>query len=128
VSYSQAEQRQAFADALTGITADVDGTTVTLTGSPVQPVTVAPYAAWPIWTATRPIGSLGGCVAVETDWIIAVALPGADAQTWSANGDPLTDAVLDALDRYRVDRVEPGQLLVADSGAVPCLRFTITGV
>jgi len=126
MSFTQSEQRQAFVDALTGVSADVDGAAVTVTGYPVQPVTVAPYAAWPIWTATRPIGGLG-CTIVETDWIIAVALPGADAQTWSANGDPLTDALLETLDRYHVDRVEPGQVLVADGGALPCLRITITG-
>ena len=127
MSYSQAEQRQAFADALTGVSADVGDTTVTVTGSPVQPVTVAPYAAWPIWSATRPQGTLSCGPVVETDWIIAVALPGSDAQTWSANGDALTDAVLIALDRYHVDRVEPGQVLVANGAAMPCLRFTITG-
>jgi len=127
MSYSQADQRQAFADALDGVTADVVGTTVTVTGYPVQPPTVAPYSAWPIWTATRPVGGLG-CTIVETDWIVALALPGADAQTWSANGDALTDAVLEALARYPVDRVEPGQVLVADGGSMPCLRFTITGL
>ena len=126
MSFTQSEQRQAFADALTGVTADVDGVTVTVTGSPVQPVTVSPYAAWPVWSATRPLGTLD-CLAYETDWVIAVALPGADAQTWSANGDALVDAVLEALKPYHVDRVEPGQVLVADGGAVPCLRFTITG-
>jgi hypothetical protein len=127
VSYSQAEQRQAFADVLTGVSADVDGVTVTVTGYPVQPVTVAPYSAWPIWSATRPVGGLG-CIVVETDWIVALALPGADAQTWSANGDALTDAVLEALSRYPVERVEPGQVLVADGGAMPCLRFAVNGL
>jgi len=126
VSYTQAVQRQEFADLLGTVVADVDGEQVALTGYPVQPATVAAYAAWPVWTATRPIATVG-CLIVETDWVIAVALPGADAQTWSANGDALTDAVLAALDRYHVDRVEPGQLLVADGSAVPLLRFTISG-
>ena len=126
MSYTQAEQRAAFAAALTGVTATVDGVDVTLSGYPVQPPTVAPYAAWPVWSATRPLGTLD-CLAYETDWTIAVALPGADAQTWSANGDALVDEVLVALDRYHVDRVEPGQVLVADGANVPCLRFTISG-
>lgn len=126
MSYTQTEQREAFAAALDGVTAVVDGVDVTLTGYPVQPPTVAPYAAWPVWSATRPLGTLD-CLAYETDWVVAVALPGADAQTWSVNGDALVDAVLTALERYHVDRVEPGQVLVADAAPIPCLRFTITG-
>jgi hypothetical protein len=118
---SQAEQRDAIVDALQGVTADVDGATVTVTAYPTRPSTLAPYQAWPVWMATRPIGM---CV-VERDWQVVLTLPGADAQTWVLNGDALVDAIADALDEWHLTRVEPGQLKIGDSGVMPVLAYTV---
>jgi hypothetical protein len=119
---SQAAQRDAIVDALDGVTADVDGSTVTIAATPTRPPTLAPYQAWPVWTATRPTAK---CV-VERDWQVIVTLPGADAQTWTVNGDALTDAVADALAEWHLTRIEPGQVNVSDAGtAMPVLIYTV---
>lgn len=118
---SQAQQRAAIVDAIDGVTAVVDGQTVTIEAHPTRPVPTVAYQAWPAWTATRPTAK---CV-VERDWQVMVALPGADAQTWIVNGDALVDAVADALGEWHVSRIEPGQLTVADAAGLPVLIYTL---
>ena len=118
---SQAQQRAAIVDALAGVSAEVDGQTVTIDAQPTRPKPTAAYQAWPVWMATRPVGM---CV-VERDWQVVLALPGADAQTWTLTGDALVEAVADALDVWHVTRVEPGQLPVADGAAIPVLVYTL---
>lgn len=118
---TQAQQRDAIVDALQGVTAVVDGQTVTIDAHPTRPSPTAPYQAWPVWTATRPTAA---CV-VERDWQVVVTLPGADAQTWILTGDALVEALADALGEWHVSRIEPGQLDVADAAALPVLIYTV---
>jgi len=117
---TQAQQRAAIVAALAGVTAVVDGQTVTIDAHPTRPRPTAAYQAWPVWTASRPVAM---CVA-ETEWQVVVALPGADAQTWTLTGDALVEAVGDALADWHLTRVEPGQLPVADGAAMPVLIYT----
>lgn len=119
---SQAVQRTELVAALHGTAVTVDGATHTLTASSTRPRTVAPYTCWPVWVATRPVGL---CVD-ETDWEVVVVLPGADAQTFVAAGDELTEAVADALDAWQLTRIEPVQVPVANEAALPALRFALT--
>lgn len=118
---SQAQQRDAIVDALQGVTADVDGQTVTIDAHPTRPSPTTQYQAWPVWTATRPTAA---CV-VERDWQVIVTLPGADAQTWILTGDALVEALADALGEWHLSRIEPGQLDVADAAALPVLIYTV---
>jgi hypothetical protein len=115
----QSDQRAAIVAAVNGVSADVDGATVTVTASLVRPAVTAPYQAWPVWTATRPVAM---CVS-ELEWQLLVTLPGADAQTWTLTGDALVDELADALADWHLTRIEPGQLKVAD-GLVPVLVYT----
>ena len=117
----QEDQRAALVAALGGISADVAGETVYVTASPVKPAPVVAYQAWPTWLATRPTAM---CVS-ERDWQVTLALPGADAQTWTESGDALMDAVADALSAWHLTRVEPAQLLVADNANIPILLYTL---
>lgn len=119
---TQAQQRQALADALTGVTATVDGEEVTVTGFVVQPVVPQGYDAWPVWVATRPVT----WCANETDWQVLLAVPGPDPQTWAAAGDPLVGALTDALAEWQLSRIEPVQILLAEGAPMPGLQFTVT--
>jgi hypothetical protein len=119
---TQAQQRDALVLMLDGVTAPVDAGTATLAAHPVKPPSPVAYDCWPVWQATRPTGM---CI-YEIDWTVFVALPGADAQTWVANGDPLVAAVLDALDAVDVQRVEPVQIPIADQQGMPALQLTLT--
>src|SRR5215510_8082513 len=117
---AQEEQRAAIVAAVDGVTADVEGVTVTISATPVRPAVLAPYQAWPVWTATRPTAMCNS----ELDWMLIVVLPGADAQTWTITGDALVDAIAEALDAWHLTRIEPGQLKVSESGTAPVLMYT----
>jgi len=116
------QQRADVVDAIDGVSATVDGVTVTLTGHRQQPHPVMAWDTWPVWQNVRPITV---CIA-ETDWNVCVALPGADAESTTAAGDALVDPVAEALDRYLITGIQPGQLVVADAATVPILIFAIT--
>jgi len=119
---TQAEQRGDLVAMLDGVTAPVGAGTATLAAHAVKPPTPVAYDCWPVWQATRPVTMCG----YEIDWTVFVALPGPDAQTWVANGDPLVAAVMAALDTVDVQRVEPVQLPVTEGQAMPALQFTLT--
>lgn len=119
---TQAEQRGDLVAMLDGVTAPVGDGTATLAAHPVKPPSLVAYDCWPVWQATRPTGMC----AYEIDWTVFVALPGPDAQTWVANGDPLVAAVMDALDTADVQRVEPVQIPVTEGQAMPALQLTLT--
>ena len=93
---------------------------VTIDAHPIRPRPTVAYQAWPVWMEGRPAAM---CV-VERDWQVIVALPGADAQTWTLTGDALVEAILDALDEWHVVRWNPGQLPITDVSAMPVLVFT----
>lgn len=118
----QSDQRAAIVDALDGVSADVEGLTVTISATSVRPAVYAPYQAWPVWTATRPTAT---CVS-ERDWMVIVTLPGADAQTWTLTGDELVEAIVSALAEWHLTRIEPGQLKVSEGGQpAPVLMYTL---
>jgi hypothetical protein len=119
---TQAEQRGDLVAMLNGVTAPVGAGTATLAAHEVKPPSPVAYDCWPVWQATRPTGM---CI-YEIDWTVFVALPGADAQTWVANGDPLVAAVMAALDTVDVQRVEPVQIPVTEGQAMPALQLTLT--
>jgi hypothetical protein len=119
---TQAEQRGDLVAMLHGVTAPVGAGTATLAAHEVKPPTPVAYDCWPVWQATRPVTMCG----YEIDWTVFVALPGPDAQTWVANGDPLVAAVMAALDTVDVQRVEPVQLPVTEGQAMPALQLTLT--
>ncbi len=119
---TQAEQRGDLVAMLHGVTAPVGAGTATLAAHEVKPPTPVAYDCWPVWQATRPVTMCG----YEIDWTVFVALPGPDAQTWVANGDPLVAAVLAALADVDVQRVEPVQLPVTEGQAMPALQLTLT--
>jgi len=118
---SQASIRASIVADLQGITGEVEGEPVTLSAYPVPPVVISAYDIWPVWQATRQIAM---CVN-ETDWLVLLALPGADAQTWSLNGDALVATVEDALAWTKVARVEPVQILVGEGATMPGIQFTL---
>lgn len=119
---SQAEQRADICAALHGLAVTVDGVDQTLTAHLTRPNTPTAYDCWPNWVATRPTAM---CVA-EIDWMVLVALPGPDAQSYVAGGDELADTVAAALDAWKLTRVEPVQILLAEGQAMPGLSFTLT--
>jgi hypothetical protein len=118
---NQATIRAAIVHELNGITGEVEDVTVTLAAYPNQPVVISAYDVWPVWVATRPVTA---CIN-ETDWLVLLALPGADAQTWSVNGDALVATVEAALDWAKITRYEPVQILVGDGASVPAIQFTL---
>lgn len=119
---SQSEQRAELVAVLDNLPVVINGATVTLSATATAPPTVAAYAVWPQWIASRPTAM---CVK-EIDWHVLVALPGGDPQDYVAGGDALEDTVSDALGDYQLTRVEPVLINVADSGNVPALRFSLT--
>jgi len=119
---TQAEQRLALTFALNGITAVVGEDSARISAYLTQPPTVEPYDAWPVWLATRPVTM---CVD-ETDWQVVLALPGADAQTWSTMGDALVAAFKTRLVDYDITRIEPVQILITEGQSMPGVAFAIT--
>jgi hypothetical protein len=119
---TQAEQREALAFAVNGLTTDIDGETVRTSGYVSQPAVPQAYDAWPVWVATRPVAMC----ADEKDWQVLLALPGTDPQTWCATGDALVETITAALDDWDLTRIEPVQILLAEGASMPGLQFTVT--
>ena len=119
---AQADQRAALAETVHGVTAVVDGATVTITAYTTRPAVPMAYDAWPVWVATRPVSMCAN----ETDWQVLVALPGSDPQTWTENGDALIEAVAFALGDYPVSRIEPVSILMAEGQSMPGLAYTLS--
>lgn len=99
-----------------------------LSPSPTTPETIVDGSAWPAWVSTTWLNTQG---AVRTRWYIFVALTAGDREATALEGDPLVEAVGNAL--WRVAQmggrgglvIEPWQFAVEPGGqAVPVLRFT----
>lgn len=96
-----------------------------LDGQPNEPVTIAMWAAWPIWTGTEWITRCG----LEHTWHVIVILPPGDARTWNPAADRLLNPIRDALEAQlgHVTRAEPVTVAAGDASTVmPALRFHLT--
>lgn len=107
--------RQDIADALDA----VDG----VTGVPVPPAHLAPFVAWPAWQSTTWVNDC----ARDVTWFVFVALPAPGNGAAIEAGDPLIEAVGDALWMLgRVVIVQPVRVTTGTPGDdTPALRFQL---
>ena len=106
------------------LTATIDGRDVTIAGHPVQPDTIGPFDAWPVWASTSWVNA---CVRQHT-FNVVVALPASDPGTFVPAADDVVEAVGTALyaKGFWPGISTPVQVLVANEGPMPAVQIQVT--
>ena len=115
--------RDDIAAAIT-LTAVIDGQDVSITGHRVQPDTIGPFDAWPVWVSTAWEST---CVR-EYVYNVVVALPASDPGTFVPAADDVVEVVGSALyDKgYPPELATPVQIVLANEGPMPAVQIQVT--
>lgn len=121
----QAETRDHIVQLLDGYVLTPE---VTLNATPAQPGVANPWDAWPVWDFSEVAGFTGE--QLTTHWFVFVVVPSGDRQgALIPAGDLIAETVAPYLAGQlpaRIERLEPIQLALENSGTQPAVRISLT--